>query len=447
MFTFDNSKFISDLAKEYSRNENKSNPDWKREWPLVLIGPAGSGKTHTILNYCEAQKTYFYFSFKNISSTLALKIFPEKYPEVFDGCYSWDQFFDTLDDHIGNTRHAVLVFDDWDDRKIDDVFFNTLSNFLKKHSTRNVFAVLLSRRKTEKDDCYSCQLSTLSPSKIKRSFKGIKAEDVIRLIAISGGYPGYLSYYDNELCFEENIKNLLSNRSLYFYYAAEQINHIYRSPDSYSSLLHAIAIGKDKLKDIAEYAGFSLNKCDKYLRSLISEGILFKKTVSSDDLRSCTRYAFVSPYMKLWSRLISADIQAKYDDIHTILEYIDNELVCEVFKKESLEWMKKKGSDIYYKVLKTDRPEKYDVKIGDMIFDFAQKNGDRMFIARIWTDLDVIHGRDDYMIITEEIQKEIPFYMVDLCLCSIHRFADDMWRISGTYDNVHLLEAKFLSNS
>ena len=225
------------------------------------------------------------------------------------------------------------------------------------------------------------------------------------------------------------------------------MNHIYRSPDSYSSLLHAIAIGKDKLKDIAEYAGFGMNKCDKYLRALINEGILLKKTVSSSDLRSCTRYAFVSPYMKLWSRLISDDIQAKCGESNHILEYIDNELVCEVFKKESLGWMKKKGSDIYYRVLKMDRPENYDVKIGDMIFDFVQKNDERMFIAKIWTDLDVIHGRDDYIIITEEIQKEIPFYMVDLCLCSIHRFADDMWRISRTCDNLHLLEAKFLSNS
>ena len=157
-------------------------------------------------------------------------------------------------------------------------------------------------------------------NKIKRSFNGIKDEDVIRLIAISGGYPGYLSYYDNELCFEENIKDLLSSRSLYFYYASEQMNHIYRSPDSYSSLLHAIAIGKDKLKDIAEYAGFGMNKCDKYLRALIDEGILLKKTVSSSDLRSCTRYAFVSPYMKLWSQLISDDIQAKCGEINHILE-------------------------------------------------------------------------------------------------------------------------------
>lgn len=447
MFTYDNSKFISDLAKKYRQDENKSDPNWKREWPLVLIGPAGSGKTHTILDYCEGQKMYFYFSFRNISSDIALTVFSEKYHEIFNGCDSWDQFFDALDGHIGNTRHAVLIFDDWDDRKIDDVFFKTLSDLLKKHSTRNVFAVLLSRRKTEKDNCYSCQLPTLSPAKIKRSFNGIKDEDVIRLIAISGGYPGYLSYYDNELCFEENIKDLLSSRSLYFYYASEQMNHIYRSPDSYSSLLHAIAIGKDKLKDIAEYAGFGMNKCDKYLRALIDEGILLKKTVSSTDLRSCTRYAFVSPYMKLWSQLISADIQAKNDDINHILEYIDTELVCEVFKKESLGWMKKKGSDIYYRVLKMDRPENYDVKIGDMIFDFVQKNDERMFIAKIWTDLDVIHGEDDYIIITEEIQKEIPFYMVDLCLCSIHRFADDMWRISRSCDNVHLLEAKFLSNS
>ncbi len=447
MFTYDNSKFISDLAKKYRQDENKSDPNWKREWPLVLIGPAGSGKTHTIFDYCEGQKTYFYFSFRNISSDIALKIFTEKYHEIFNRCDSWDQFFDALDGHIGNTRHAVLVFDDWDDRKIDDVFFKTLSDLLKKHSTRNIFAVLLSRRETDKENCYSCQLPTLSPAKIKRSFNGIKDEDVIRLIAISGGYPGYLSYYDNELSFEENMIDLLSSRSLYFYYASEQMNHIYRSPDSYSSLLYAIAIGKDKLKEIAEYAGFGMNKCDKYLRALIDEGILLKKTVSSSDLRSCTRYAFVSPYMKLWSRLISDDIQAKCGEINHILEYIDNELVSEVFKKESLGWMKKKGSDIYYRVLKMDRPENYDVKIGDMIFDFVQKNDERMFIAKIWTDLDVIHGEDDYIIITEEIQKEIPFYMVDLCLCSIHRFADDMWRISSTCDNVHLLEAKYLSNS
>ena len=122
MLSLDLTEYISKLAMEYRMEDDEDDSEWQRKWPLVLTGPAGCGKTHAVIKYCSSRKTSYYFSFKNISTALALRLFPEYYPDILDECPDWECFFEKLRVHIGNTRQAVIVFDDWDERKIDESF-------------------------------------------------------------------------------------------------------------------------------------------------------------------------------------------------------------------------------------------------------------------------------------------------------------------------------------
>lgn len=38
-----------------------------------------------------------------------------------------------------------------------------------------------------------------------------------------------------------------------------------------------------------------------------------------------------------------------------------------------------------------------------------------------------------------------PFYENDYVLFSIHRFRDDLWKLTRKYENVRLVEGRFLS--
>ena len=59
--------------------------------------------------------------------------------------------------------------------------------------------------------------------------------------------------------------------------------------------------------------------------------------------------------------------------------------------------------------------------------------------------MDGRYGADDFREL-EDFSVEInPFYDNEYILFSIHRFNDSMWTLSKKYENVHLVEARFLS--
>lgn len=449
MLSLDLTEYISKLAMEYRMEDDEDDSEWQRKWPLVLTGPAGCGKTHAVIKYCSSRKTSYYFSFKNISTALALRLFPEYYPDILDECPDWECFFEKLRVHIGNTRQAVIVFDDWDERKIDESFLIELNNMLGKQEKRNIFAILLARKTPVRSECFCQELITLNPAKIKRTFRNLTMEDVLRLYAVSGGYTGLMSFYDPEKVFDENLSWMFDPKSHYFRSAEDQMKDLFRAPESYSAILYAMATERHKLKDIASFAGFSLNKCEKYLRSLMQEGIVHKEKIKSDDLRSCVKYDIASSYLKLWSRFLlgKSDIDEFFDrGSESIKEYIDNALVRDAFRRECFIWAGKRESSLLYpsRIL-TEIQSNHDVKVGDMVFDFVQRKRDRMLVMKIWTDQNTSYGNDEFEKIAAETEKELPFYNTEFFLFSIRRFSDSMWKVANRYDNVHLIESRFLS--
>ena len=63
---------------------------------LTYTGWIGTGKTSAVLDYCKKYSNCLYFSFKNIEHSLALKLFPKKYPHIFSGPADWAMFFEQL---------------------------------------------------------------------------------------------------------------------------------------------------------------------------------------------------------------------------------------------------------------------------------------------------------------------------------------------------------------
>ena len=79
------------------------------------------------------------------------------------------------------------------------------------------------------------------------------------------------------------------------------------------------------------------------------------------------------------------------------------------------------------------------------VFDHVFQSGKKYCFLKIWTDMDGRYGADDFREL-EDFSVEInPFYDNEYILFSIHRFNDSMWTLSKKYENVHLVEARFLS--
>ena len=448
MIALDYGKVLSVLARKYRRNDFRDTKDWEIEWPLVYVGPAGCGKTHAALQYCSRKKIIsFYFSFRNISSDFALKLFPNNYPELLNDCDNWDKFFDVISDHIGQINHGAIVFDDWDESRVDDAFTNAMRKFLANHPRRNVFIILLSRKRPKDEQYFVKEMVSLSPAYIRKSFPEMTEEDRLRLLSITDGYPGLLSYYDTAIDFTSNLKKLMDPTNNFFYYAEDQLNELFRSPEGYTSIFYGLLLGKNRLSDLADYVGYSLNKLDKYLKVLIENGLVAKRTVHDNDRRSLSRYELKSGYMKIWCKFFLGNTGSNDLDIDKIIKYIDDEIVRDTFKKECLEWLERHNDDVYYRPLRTGDYKNYDISVGDIVFEYAQRDDKRLFVAKIWTDINVTHNRKDLEEIIKETKKETPFYNTHYCFFSIQRFADSAWKMSQENENIRLVEARFLTGT
>ena len=79
------------------------------------------------------------------------------------------------------------------------------------------------------------------------------------------------------------------------------------------------------------------------------------------------------------------------------------------------------------------------------VFDYVFSSGKKKIFLKIWTDLGTSYGAEEFKELDRESVRMNPFYDNIYCLFSIHRFKDSMWDISKQYENVHLIEARFLT--
>ena len=99
------------------------------EKAVFVSGLPGSGKTFAALQFCAEHKESLYFSFKNLDTAFALRVFCNAHPEIFDGCESWNDFFGRLKNY-GNKKHPLVFFDNAGERNDKNDFYAALNNLL-----------------------------------------------------------------------------------------------------------------------------------------------------------------------------------------------------------------------------------------------------------------------------------------------------------------------------
>ena len=80
------------------------------EKAVFVSGQPGSGKTFTALQFCAEHKESLYFSFKNLDTAFALRVFCNAHTEIFGDSESWKDFFGCLTNY-GNKKHPLVFFD------------------------------------------------------------------------------------------------------------------------------------------------------------------------------------------------------------------------------------------------------------------------------------------------------------------------------------------------
>ena len=267
------------------------------EKAVFVSGQPGSGKTFAALQFCAEYKESLYFAFKNLDTAFALRVFCNAHTEIFGACESWKDFFGCLK-HYGNKKHPLVFFDNAGERNDKDDFYAALNNFLESDSKTTV--ILLGRPwETPPIPCREIKSSYLSMPQLA-DICSLPDETAAKLYCLTGAIPALLSLYNSELSFEDNVKSFLHTDSPFYRFAASWMNESFRTPESYNTLLYAMANGYNRIGEIAKFSGFPKNKCDKYIKALIDADFYGKPLPSCGGKSVPNIFEKIKPYFKKW---------------------------------------------------------------------------------------------------------------------------------------------------
>ncbi|MDR1603181.1 MAG: ATP-binding protein [Gracilibacteraceae bacterium] len=130
-------------------------------------------------------------------------------------------------------------------------------------------------------------------------------EDKAVLYGVTGGVPEYLNKIDPAKSAAENIIDLfLTASGALFEEPSNLLKQELREPATYNGIIEAIAGGASRLNEIATKCGIESNKCAKYLKSLMSLGIVKKELPVTETSSKRSIYLLDDMMFRFWYRFV-----------------------------------------------------------------------------------------------------------------------------------------------
>lgn len=181
-----------------------------------------------------------------------------------------------------------------------------------------------------------------------RFYPNASNEDKIRYYACVGGTPYYLSLIDQELSFEENLRELyfeingyLNNEGILL------MKQEFREPANYNAVLQAIASGSNTLGKIAGFTKLESSLISKYLITL-QELNYIERVIpfGSNPLKGKTsRYQIMENFIAFWYRYILSirtEIERGNGDIYFALALDDlSDFIGPIFEEVSRQYLRR----------------------------------------------------------------------------------------------------------
>lgn len=411
------------------------------EKAVFVSGQPGSGKTFAAFKFCAEHKESLYFSFKNLDTAFALRVFCNSHTEIFGGCESWNDFFGCLKNY-GNKKHPLVFFDNAGERNDKDDFYAALNNFWESDSKSTV--ILLGRPWEAPPIPYrEVEISCFSMPQLA-DVCSLPDETAAKLYCLTGAIPALLFLYDNELSFEDNARAFLRTDSPLYLLVVSWMNESFRTPESYNTLLYAMANGYNRIGEIAKFSGSPKNKCDKYIKALIEHGLVIKAPGENGH----TKYLPANTYLTLWYKLLltavpNPDGSFGEDIFNQFMQFFNDKLMADFYKNICYYWLEENINDNSTDHIDTKNLAYRNVEIDGVSFDFACRK-DR----NVYAYFDTLPGKGLSASLWQEIDtvtsKTTPFYKNEYYICTVNRVPDSLWKVSKTYDNVHIISLKML---
>lgn len=274
--------------------------EWVKEGGklIILYGRRRIGKTRLLLELTKNKEGIFYIA-EDTSAQIQINALKEKISDFLDDpllntleIKDWSQIFEYLAKNQPKKRFYFIIDEFSYLIKSDKRILSVLQKIWDtQFSYSNIFIVLSGSMLGLMSEMVLSYASPLYGRRSKdllleglyfkhaREFVSWSFQEALELYFITGGVPEYLlkaSEYDNQRRFLE-------------YEFFDKLGYFYREPyfiisqefkelKSYFSILNAIASGKTKPTEIANFVGMETRKIYPYLENLIRMGFIKRET-------------------------------------------------------------------------------------------------------------------------------------------------------------------------
>ncbi|MCD6373086.1 MAG: ATP-binding protein [Thermococcus sp.] len=149
------------------------------------------------------------------------------------------------------------------------------------------------------------KLKPLNFFHVREYFKNSPIETVVNIYSVTGGVPMYFRLFEGKNFEEELLKVAFSPTSILYeepeFILREELGDVHR----YYLILEAIALGRHRVSEIANFAGIEAKDMPKYLRTLTSLELVRREVPVTEPERSKkARYYLNDNFFAFWFRFV-----------------------------------------------------------------------------------------------------------------------------------------------
>jgi hypothetical protein len=309
---------------------------------LVVYGRRRVGKTSLIERFARDRPHIYYLCSKGVE-TEQLELLSERVAKVFNDpsltsnpFRSWDGFFSYIAERSKQKRF-ILAIDEFPflvraNPAITSIFLKYWDEMLSKTKIvlilcSSSIAMMESELLAYKSPLYGRRTGQwkVLPLKFKDVLRFFPKPDVgaaVPFFSVTGGVPSYLIELDLRRPIAENIRSRIARKGKILYEEGEfMIKEELAEPQTYFSILKAVAEGRGKQAEIANAIGMSATAITRYLTTLIRLGFLERRTPVTEKARTKrAAYAIADPFLQFWFRFIYHNKAAIEEQDHAALE-------------------------------------------------------------------------------------------------------------------------------
>ena len=288
---------------------------------LVMYGRRRVGKT-TILQEFAKNANSIFFPAREKNDALNLEDFSKVIQYHFDKNFiasfqSWEDAFHYIGTKV--EKRTAIIIDEFpyiidENPSVKSILQHEIDHSWKN---KNLFLILCGSsisimesdvmgRKSPLHDRQTSALEIKPFNYLESSlfFPNYSNEDKLLAYGILGGIPRYLEAFDPHMSIEQNIASKIIQNGAYLHEEPDNLLKAeLRETNVYNSILSAIANGRNKIVDIANYIHENRSKVAKYLITLQTLRLIEKRVPCGEPKTSKKSiYVIKDNFFKFWFR-------------------------------------------------------------------------------------------------------------------------------------------------